>query len=79
MKSGNKFYKVGLKSIFSKLYLIPLTFFLCSKYSSVQLEELLKPLYVITYIDLKWTFCTQAYKYHNKVHCVYSKPIVIKK
>lgn len=78
MKYGNKFYKAGLKPIFPKLYLIPLTFFLYSKYSAVQLEELLKPLDVITYIDLKWTFCTQAYKYHIKVHHVYSNPIVIK-
>lgn len=60
MKYGNKFYKVGLKRIFPKLYLIPLTFFLCSKYSAAQLEELLKPLDAITYIDLKWTFFTQA-------------------
>lgn len=79
MKYGNKFYKVCLKPISPALYLIFLTFFLCSKYSSVQLEELLQPLDVITYIDLKRTICTQGYEYHIKVHRVYSKPIVIKK
>lgn len=75
MNYGNKCNKGGLNAIFSNLCLTFFPFFLCSKYSAEQLEELLTLLNIIAYIDLKWTFYTQAHEYRIRVHSVLSNPI----
>jgi len=75
MKYGNKCSKGGLNPLLPKIPLISFPFFLSSKYSAKQLEELLKLLNIINYVDLKWTFCTQGYEYFIRVYSVLSNLI----